>query len=67
MQSKSTVQGIHLSRNYIHDEGAVALADAIKINMTVQEIHLSQNKILYEGFVALAGAIKINIDQDPFV
>ena len=42
------------------DAGAVALADAIKINTTVQEIHLSSTIISDDGAVALADAIKIN-------
>ena len=58
--SRVPVKTIDLSENNIGDLGAVALADATKIQKTVQMITLSENYIGAEGAVALSDAIKIN-------
>jgi Ran GTPase-activating protein (RanGAP) involved in mRNA processing and transport len=55
-----SVTNIDLSGNEISDEGASALADALKVNKSVTSIDLSCNEISDEGASALADALKVN-------
>jgi Ran GTPase-activating protein (RanGAP) involved in mRNA processing and transport len=55
------VTTIYLSDNKIGDEGAAALADALKVNTFVTTIYLSRNEIGIEGAAALADALKVNM------
>ena len=49
--------------NQIGDKGAVAIADALKINSSVTEIDLHYNQVGDKGAVALIGALK----QNPYI
>ncbi len=44
----------------IYDDGAQALADALKINAALTVLHIGDNAIYDNGFNALADALKIN-------
>ena len=55
-----TLQKLYLDNNQISDEGATALAHAIKGNTTFQRLSLRDNKISDEGATALAHALKGN-------
>ncbi|KAL0238607.1 hypothetical protein GEMRC1_013080 [Eukaryota sp. GEM-RC1] len=48
------------SFNSIGNEGAIALAEALKVNSTVTRINLEFNSIGNEGAIALAEALKVN-------
>ena len=54
------LQRLDLSNNQISDEGATALAQAMKGNTTLQRLYLDNNQISDEGATALAQAIKGN-------
>ncbi|KAL0238378.1 hypothetical protein GEMRC1_012851 [Eukaryota sp. GEM-RC1] len=45
---------------HIGNDGAIALADALKVNSTVTKINLECNSIGTEGAIALADALKVN-------
>jgi hypothetical protein len=51
---------IDLDGNRIGDEGAAALADALKVNTSVATIFLMSNQIGKLGALALAYALKVN-------
>jgi Ran GTPase-activating protein (RanGAP) involved in mRNA processing and transport len=51
-------QVVDLKRANIDDEGAVALADALKANTSGTEIDISENQISDVGASALADALK---------
>ena len=55
-----TLQRLYLDNNQISDEGATALAQAMKGNTTMQELYLGHNQISDEGATALAQALKGN-------
>jgi hypothetical protein len=55
------VTDIDLHLNDIGDEGASALADALKVNTSVKTINLGCNRIGNEGAAALADALKENM------
>jgi hypothetical protein len=46
--------------NDIGDEGASALADALKVNTTVTKLNLSYNHIAFQGALALFSALDTN-------
>ncbi|KAL0251107.1 hypothetical protein GEMRC1_000321 [Eukaryota sp. GEM-RC1] len=52
-----SLSGILMKGNSIGDEGARALADALKINTTVTSINLSSNSIGDEGARALSDVL----------
>jgi hypothetical protein len=54
------VKSIYLIYKEIGDEGALALADALKVNKSLTSIDLCYNKIGDEGASALADALKVN-------
>ena len=47
-----------MEQNNIGDEGAIAIADALKTNSTLQEISLRKNDIGDEGAIAIAEVLK---------
>ena len=49
-----------MQSNEIGPEGAIAIADALKINTSIKELNLWKNKIGPEGAIAIADALKIN-------
>ena len=55
-----SLQGLLLYHNQISDEGATALAQAMKGNTTLQRLYLGNNQISDEGATALARAMKGN-------
>ncbi|KAL0238264.1 hypothetical protein GEMRC1_012737 [Eukaryota sp. GEM-RC1] len=55
-----SVTKIDLKYYSIGNEGAIALAEALKVNSTVTEIYLMNNSIGNEGAIALADALKVN-------
>ncbi|KAL0238297.1 hypothetical protein GEMRC1_012770 [Eukaryota sp. GEM-RC1] len=46
--------------DHIGNEGAIAVAEALKVNSTVTQIYLQCNSIGNEGIMALAEALKVN-------
>ncbi|KAL0237827.1 hypothetical protein GEMRC1_012301 [Eukaryota sp. GEM-RC1] len=48
------------TNGHVGSEGAIALADALKVNSTVTQIKLQRNSIGTEGAIALADALKVN-------
>jgi hypothetical protein len=54
------VTDINLRENGIAAEGALALADMLKVNTSVANINLCDNGIGAEGTSALADALKVN-------
>ena len=54
------VKELYLGNNNISDEGAKALAEALKVNTALQELDLDFNKISDEGAKALAEALQVN-------
>ncbi|KAL0238200.1 hypothetical protein GEMRC1_012673 [Eukaryota sp. GEM-RC1] len=46
--------------DHVGNEGAVALAEALKVNSTVTHVDLGCNSIGVEGTIALAEALKVN-------
>jgi Ran GTPase-activating protein (RanGAP) involved in mRNA processing and transport len=60
IDSLHTIRSVDLTRTHIDDEGAVALADALKANTSVTNMNLGGNKIGDEGASALADAIEAN-------
>jgi Ran GTPase-activating protein (RanGAP) involved in mRNA processing and transport len=59
-EPNSTLQTINLGVNSIGDEGAKAVAEALKVNSTLQTIFLDNNGIGAEGAKAVAESIKVN-------
>jgi len=53
-------QELYLDDNNISDEGAKALAEALKVNTALQGLILDRNNISDEGAEALAEALKVN-------
>lgn len=51
---------IKFNNNTIGDEGAKAIAEALKVNLSLKELWISENKICAEGVKAIAEALKIN-------
>jgi hypothetical protein len=47
-------------RNNIGDEGAKAIAEALKVNVVVTTVDLGDNSIRVEGAIAIAEALKVN-------
>ncbi|KAL0230934.1 hypothetical protein GEMRC1_010339 [Eukaryota sp. GEM-RC1] len=56
----STLIEINLEKNSLEDEGARALAKALKYNSTISVINLSHNSIGVDGVCALAEALVVN-------
>jgi Ran GTPase-activating protein (RanGAP) involved in mRNA processing and transport len=53
-------RSVYLVNEEFGDVGAVAFADALKVNTTVKDIHLGGNEIGAEGAAALASALNVN-------
>jgi len=51
---------VDLRNNSIGDEGAIALAEALKSNRTITNVNLGWNSIGIKGAIALAEALKVN-------
>ncbi|KAL0245000.1 hypothetical protein GEMRC1_009080 [Eukaryota sp. GEM-RC1] len=51
---------IDLRNNSIGPEGAIAIAEALKVNSSVSRIYLHNNSIGPEGAIAIAEALKLN-------
>ena len=49
-----------LSGNHIHDEGAIAIAKALKTNTTLHTLNLNRNNISNEGSIVIAKALETN-------
>jgi Leucine Rich repeat len=49
-----------LGWNSIQQEGAIAIADALKVNSSLTSLHLDENSIQQEGANAIADALQIN-------
>ncbi|KAL0239844.1 hypothetical protein GEMRC1_009952 [Eukaryota sp. GEM-RC1] len=60
VNTTATFTSISFSFNFIGDEGALALADVLKVNTSIKRIELSHNDIGHEGTFALAGVLKVN-------
>ena len=54
------VLGSLLGGNNIGDRGAIAIAEALKMNVALQELHLSDGIIGDAGAMALAEGLKVN-------
>ncbi|KAL0239373.1 hypothetical protein GEMRC1_009481 [Eukaryota sp. GEM-RC1] len=54
------ISHFYLSNNSIVPEGAIAIAEALKVNSSVSHIHVSYNSIGNEGAIAIAEALKVN-------
>ncbi|KAL0238159.1 hypothetical protein GEMRC1_012632 [Eukaryota sp. GEM-RC1] len=57
---RNEVSTINLYNNSIGPEGAIAIAEALKVNSLVSTIHLDNNSIGNEGAIAIAEALKVN-------
>jgi hypothetical protein len=55
------MRNVDLSDADIDDEGASALADALKVNTSATSVELDYNQLGAEGASALAGALKVNM------
>ncbi|MFH1462054.1 MAG: hypothetical protein ABIF12_03855, partial [bacterium] len=55
-----TLTSLDLDYNRIGDAGALALADALKVNRTLTSLNLGRNGIHAEGAQALANALRVN-------
>ena len=53
------VTTLHLARNRICAEGAIAIAEALKVNVVVTTLNLGGNNIGDEGAIAIAEALKV--------
>ncbi|KAL0239799.1 hypothetical protein GEMRC1_009907 [Eukaryota sp. GEM-RC1] len=51
---------IDLRNNSIGPEGAIAIAEALKVNSSVSTINLGNNSIGNEGAIAIAEGLKVN-------
>jgi Ran GTPase-activating protein 1 len=51
---------LHLGLNQIGAEGAIAIAEALKVNAVLTELSLWINNIGPEGAIAIAEALKVN-------
>ena len=51
---------MNLYLNQIGDEGAKALASALRVNEVLTELNLARNGIDAAGAVALASALRVN-------
>jgi patatin-like phospholipase/acyl hydrolase/Ran GTPase-activating protein (RanGAP) involved in mRNA processing and transport len=60
LRNDSTLQQLNLVYNQIGEEGAEALAEALKINSTLQWLVLNSNQIGDAGTGTLAEALKVN-------
>ena len=58
--SAGVLTDLDISENYITDEGAKALASALRVNGVLTSISLSRNKIGSEGAAAIAEALRGN-------
>ncbi len=54
------VTTLYLRWNKIGDEGAKAIAEALKVNAAVTTLYLGSNNIGDEGAIAIAEALKVN-------
>jgi hypothetical protein len=54
------VTTLYLSGNNIGDEGAIAIAEALKVNAVLTELNLQLNSIGHDGAKAIAEALKVN-------
>merc|ERR1712217_388073 len=57
---KSALGILVLRRCGIDDKGAIAIADALKVNASLTELDLADNLIGSEGAIAIADALKVN-------
>ena len=55
------VLGSLLGGNNIGDKGAVAIGEALKVNVALQELYLSDGIIGDAGAMALAEGLKVNV------
>jgi hypothetical protein len=56
---------LDLYLNLIGDEGAAALADALKLNKGLRMLHLDTNRIEEAGGLALAEAVRGTPGREP--
>ena len=66
IDSKSSLKSLDLSHNSIHNEGAMAIAYALKVNSTVLYMNLKNNSIHQEGALAITDALKGQLFLDIF-
>ncbi|KAL0240076.1 hypothetical protein GEMRC1_010183 [Eukaryota sp. GEM-RC1] len=57
---RNEVSTINLDSNSIGNEGAIAIAEALKVNSSLSTINLYSNSIGNEGAIAIAEALKVN-------
>ncbi|KAL0238188.1 hypothetical protein GEMRC1_012661 [Eukaryota sp. GEM-RC1] len=57
---RNEVSTIYLDNNSIGNEGAIAIAEALKVNSSVSTINLYNNSIGPEGAIAIAESLKVN-------
>ncbi|KAL0229657.1 hypothetical protein GEMRC1_009722 [Eukaryota sp. GEM-RC1] len=57
---RNEVSTINLYNNSIGPEGAIAIAEALKVNSSLSTINLYNNSIGPEGAIAIAEALKVN-------
>ena len=60
LKENSTIEVVHLNKNYIGGKGARAIADSLKHNKSLRYIDLEHNQIGNEGAKAIAEALKEN-------
>ena len=58
--NKTNIAKLYLQNNYISDDGANALGDALKTNFTLRELSLHNNNIKDDGAIALTESLKRN-------
>ena len=52
--------GLRLYGNQIGDKGAIAIAEALKVNGALTELSLGSNRLGDQGATAIADALKVN-------
>ncbi|KAL0244242.1 hypothetical protein GEMRC1_008327 [Eukaryota sp. GEM-RC1] len=57
---RNEVSMIELGYNSVGSQGAIAIAEALKVNSSVSGIYLHANSIGNEGAIAIAEALKVN-------
>ena len=65
LKEDDVVQKVELTTNYfstskITSEGAIKIAEAIKVNKTLQELYITNNNISDDGAAAISNALKSN-------
>lgn len=59
-QENLSIKRLNLSWNGFGNEGALAMAEALKFNSTLQWLDMSNNRVTNEGAFMLAKGVEIN-------